>query len=284
MSYAVVIVLHRSRARARAAARPRSTPAAADRRRHRPRRRRRGSSRASTARTSSSAATTRASAPPTTSALEHVTQPVTVLLNPDIDRLTATRSAARARRRPACTRRACSTPTAASSAARTRSRARSAPSCPPLSPLRAHAERSPYQATHAAHRRVGGRRRLAARTETLRQLGPFDPRHPPLRRGHGPVPAGARAGHPDDPAPRPRRSPTPAATASTSEPFELLARQRREVDASAAAAARAQRRDDAAQLLTFATRALAKAPHNDRERAQLDALLEGCSVSRAACA
>ena len=55
------------------------------------------------------------------------------------------------------------------------------------------------------------------------------------------------------------------------EPFETLARQRRHVIRTRLGAV-AQRLDDAAQLLTFATRAAAKRPHNDRERAQLDAL------------
>ena len=45
-----------------------------------------------------------------------------------------------------------------------------------------------------------------------------------------------------------------------SEPFEPLARQRRDVDRAHARDARARRLDDAAQLLTFATRAVVKAP------------------------
>jgi GT2 family glycosyltransferase len=57
----------------------------------------------------------------------------------------------------------------------------------------------------------------------------------------------------------------------TDEPFETLARRRREVIRERRGAT-AQHLDDAAQLLTFATRAAAKRPHNDRERAQLDAL------------
>jgi GT2 family glycosyltransferase len=50
-----------------------------------------------------------------------------------------------------------------------------------------------------------------------------------------------------------------------SEPYVQLARNRHEVLHS--------RMDDAAQLLTFATRAAIKRP-NDKERAQLSALLE----------
>jgi hypothetical protein len=56
------------------------------------------------------------------------------------------------------------------------------------------------------------------------------------------------------------------------EPYELLARRRRET-ISATLGNGARRRDDAAQALTFATRALVKRP-NERERAQLDALLK----------
>jgi GT2 family glycosyltransferase len=56
------------------------------------------------------------------------------------------------------------------------------------------------------------------------------------------------------------------------EPHALLARQRRDVIARTLGR-RAGRLDDAAQLLTFATRAAVKYPHNERERAQLDALL-----------
>jgi GT2 family glycosyltransferase len=55
------------------------------------------------------------------------------------------------------------------------------------------------------------------------------------------------------------------------EPFATLARQRRDV-IERTRGTTARRLDDAAQLLTFATRALAKHPHNERERAQMDAL------------
>ena len=64
------------------------------------------------------------------------------------------------------------------------------------------------------------------------------------------------------------------------EPFQTLARERR--NAIARTRGRTARRlDDAAQLLTFATRALAKHPHNERERAQLDALLNERSPGNA---
>jgi N-acetylglucosaminyl-diphospho-decaprenol L-rhamnosyltransferase len=109
---------------------------------------------------------------------------------------------------------------------------------------------------------------LAARTDTLRRF-PFDPRthlyaedmelcldardagvrtvyHPRLRLVH----TGGHSIH------------------RGGEPYEALARRRRE-----ALRHRGLRRDDAAQLLTFATRAAVKRP-NDKERAQLSALLE----------
>ena len=57
------------------------------------------------------------------------------------------------------------------------------------------------------------------------------------------------------------------------EPFQTLARERRDTIARTRGTT-AQRLDDAAQLLTFATRAAAKFPHNERERAQLGALLK----------
>ena len=47
---------------------------------------------------------------------------------------------------------------------------------------------------------------LAARTDTL-DSSRLRPTHPPVGRGHGPVPARPRAGHPDDPSPRPARLP-----------------------------------------------------------------------------
>jgi GT2 family glycosyltransferase len=110
---------------------------------------------------------------------------------------------------------------------------------------------------------------LAARTDTLRRF-PFDPRthlyaedmelclrardagvrtiyHPQLALRH----TGGHSIHRDG------------------EPYEALARRRRE-----AMRGRGQRRDDLAQLLTFATRAAVKRP-NQRERAQLNALLKG---------
>jgi GT2 family glycosyltransferase len=114
---------------------------------------------------------------------------------------------------------------------------------------------------------------LAAPTRTLKRLGPFDPRihlfaedmdlclraraaglptvlHPDLRLTH-------TGGH---------------SVLRDGEPFELLARQRQLV-IEATRGRRARSLDDAAQALTFATRALVKRP-NERERAQLNALLK----------
>jgi GT2 family glycosyltransferase len=114
---------------------------------------------------------------------------------------------------------------------------------------------------------------LAASTTTLAQLGPFDPRihlfaedmDLCLRARAAGIPTILHAdlelthtgGH---------------SVLREGEPFELLARQRAQV-IEATQGRRARRRDDAAQALTFATRALVKRP-NERERAQLNALLK----------
>ena len=147
---------------------------------------------------------------------------------------------------------------------------------PPLlpRPLRERAE--PYRAVRA--RTVGWAIAacLAAHTETLRRLGPFDPAvhlfaedmelglraraagvptvlHPGLRLRHAGGHAVLRGG----------------------EPFETLAQRRRDAIASTLGP-RARSRDDAAQALTFATRIAARAAlgrDSRRERAQLAALL-----------
>ena len=112
---------------------------------------------------------------------------------------------------------------------------------------------------------------LAAQTRTLQRLGPFDPRiH--LFAEDMDLCLRARAEglrthyHPDIAVTHSGRH------SVDQEPFELLARRRREV-IERTRGTNARRRDDAAQLLTFAARALVKHP-NDRERAQLDALLK----------
>jgi N-acetylglucosaminyl-diphospho-decaprenol L-rhamnosyltransferase len=112
---------------------------------------------------------------------------------------------------------------------------------------------------------------LAARTATLRRLGPFDPSIHLFaedmdlclraRREHIPTVL-----HPDLELTHTGRH------SLTDEPFALLAKQRRDVIERRLGRA-ARRKDDAAQLLTFATRALVKRP-NTRERAQLRALLD----------
>jgi GT2 family glycosyltransferase len=142
-------------------------------------------------------------------------------------------------------------------------------------PLRLHAD--PWRAE--GERRVGWAiaAAIAARTETLRRLGPFDPRqflfyedldlclrardagiptilHPTLTLEH-------RGGHSTGPA-------------YGGEPLPLLARRRREV-IGRHRGTRALELDDAAQALTFATRAAARAllgRDPARERAQLRAL------------
>jgi GT2 family glycosyltransferase len=112
---------------------------------------------------------------------------------------------------------------------------------------------------------------LAARTDTLKRLGPFDPTiH--LFAEDMDLCLRARAQgiptilHPDLEITHTGRH------SIESEPFELLARQRRDVIAKTRGR-RARAFDDAAQLLTFATRTVAKTPFNARERAQLGALL-----------
>jgi N-acetylglucosaminyl-diphospho-decaprenol L-rhamnosyltransferase len=147
---------------------------------------------------------------------------------------------------------------------------------PPLlpRPLRDRAE--PYRAQRP--RTVGWAIAacLAADTATLRALGPFDPAvhlfaedmelglrarqqgvptilHPHLRIRH-------TGGH---------------AVLRDGEPFELLARRRREA-VHKTLGVRAERLDDAAQALTFATRIAARRALGrtaDRERAQLRALM-----------
>jgi N-acetylglucosaminyl-diphospho-decaprenol L-rhamnosyltransferase len=202
-------------------------------------------------------------------ALTRVTQPVTVLLNPDI--VGSPHELARRAQAPGL------------HAPRLRnddgSVQRSAhalpgtlgaflPALSPIAPIRA----LPHKA--AAPRTVGWAvaAALAARTETLRALGPFDPRiH--LFAEDMDLCLRARAKgiptilHPDIALIHTGRH------SVKDEPFMLLARQRREI-VRRRRGTTARRLDDAAQLLTFVTRALVKTPHNERERAQMGALLE----------
>ncbi len=127
---------------------------------------------------------------------------------------------------------------------------------------------------------------VAARTEVLRRLGPFDPR-PFLFFEDMDLCLRARAaGIPTvlDPSVRVRHLGGHATRrAYAGEPYELLARRRREVvEANRGRAARAL--DDAAQALTFASRAAARqATGQDagRERAQLAALLRAVRAAGA---
>lgn len=142
-----------------------------------------------------------------------------------------------------------------------------APTHPPLLPRALRERVEPYRAGHA--RTVGWAIAacVAARTATLRALGPFDPRQflfyedmdlclRARARGvptvfHPGVAVRHLGGHSTEPA-------------FGGEPYALLARRRREVvEASLGPAAR--RRDDVAQAITHATRALAGRPHA-RER------------------
>lgn len=118
---------------------------------------------------------------------------------------------------------------------------------------------------------------VAARTEVLRRLGPFDPRQFLFFEDMDLCLRARAAGIPTalDPSVRIRHLGGHATRAAyAGEPHELLARRRREVMlAGRGPAARAL--DDAAQALTFATRAAARriaGREADRERAQLAAL------------
>ncbi len=179
-----------------------------------------------------------------------------------------------------CTPPACSSPTAPSSAPPIRSRAPSARCCPRSCTrrcCRARCATAPSRTASERPRTVGWAIAacLAARTDLLRELGPFDPAvhlfaedmelglrarargvptvlHPHLRVRH----TGGHSVHRDG------------------EPHALLARRRREAVGSALGP-RARALDDVAQLVTFATRIGARAALGrdaSRERAQLAAL------------
>ncbi len=119
---------------------------------------------------------------------------------------------------------------------------------------------------------------VAARTAVLRRLGPFDPGQFLFFEDMDLCLRARAAGVPTvlDPSVRIRHLGGHATRrAYAGEPHELLARRRREVvRANRGRAALAL--DDAAQALTFATRAVARraaAREADRERAQLTAFL-----------
>jgi N-acetylglucosaminyl-diphospho-decaprenol L-rhamnosyltransferase len=119
---------------------------------------------------------------------------------------------------------------------------------------------------------------VAARTDVLRRLGPFDPREFLFFEDMDLCLRARAAGIPTvlDPSARVRHLGGHATRrAYAGEPHELLARRRREVvEANRGRAARVL--DDAAQALTFASRAAARRATGreaGRERAQLAALL-----------
>jgi GT2 family glycosyltransferase len=200
-------------------------------------------------------------------ALQHVTEPVTVLLNPDI--LGSPRELARRAEHPGL-----HVPRLRNEAGVVERSAHALPGTlgaflPAISPI-APTRALPHNATTT--RTVGWAvaAALAARTDTLRQLGPFDPSIHLFAEDMDLCLRARQRGlptvfHPDIELIHTGRHSVPT------EPFERLATQRREV-VQRRRGTRARRLDDAAQLLTFATRAIAKAPHNDRERAQLGAL------------
>ena len=112
---------------------------------------------------------------------------------------------------------------------------------------------------------------LAAETRTLRRLGPFDSRIHLFAEDMDLCLRARAAGSPTILHPDLRLTHTGGhSVLREGEPFDLLARRRQAV-IEATLGRKARDRDDAAQALTFATRALVKRP-NTRERAQLAAL------------
>ncbi|HEY6886327.1 MAG TPA: glycosyltransferase family 2 protein [Solirubrobacter sp.] len=207
--------------------------------------------------------------------LQHVTQPITVLLNPDtIDRDAVVPTLARRAHLPglhapglrnedgSVQRSAHPLPGTLGAFLPAVLPVLPRPIAHRAEPYRAHTPRTVGWAVAAC---------LAARTVTLKRLGPFDPgihlfaedMDLCLRAREQGLPTVL---HPDLKLTHTGRHSIDA------EPFELLAKQRRDVIARTRGP-RARALDDAAQLLTFATRAIAKTPFNARERAQLGALL-----------
>ncbi len=211
--------------------------------------------------------------------LERVTEPVTILLNPDI--IVHDGALGELARRAHETPDALHAPRLLNADGSVQRSAHPLPGTlgaflpalvhPPLLPKPVRERVEPFRAS--SPRTVGWAIAacLAAETGTFKRLGPFDSRihlfaedmdlclraraariptilHPDLRLTH-------TGGH---------------SILREGEPFELLARRRQAV-IEATLGRRARDRDDAAQALTFATRALLKRP-NTRERAQLAAL------------
>jgi GT2 family glycosyltransferase len=208
--------------------------------------------------------------------VERVTQPITVLLNPDtLDRgalpRLATRALAPGLHAPRLLNEDGTVQRSAHPLPGTLGALLPALVHPPLLPAALRDRAEPYRSR--TPRTVGWAIAacLAARTTTLRRLGPFDPdihlfaedMDLCLRARAQSLPTTL---HPDLELTHTGRH------SVTREPYDVLARQRREV-VGRRRGTRAQRLDDAAQLLTFATRIAIKRP-NERERAQLDALLK----------
>jgi N-acetylglucosaminyl-diphospho-decaprenol L-rhamnosyltransferase len=142
---------------------------------------------------------------------------------------------------------------------------------PPLLPKQIRERVEPFRARSS--RTVGWAVAacLAGTTNTLEQLGPFDPRIHLFAEDMDLCLRARKAGIPTILHPDLELTHTGGhSVLREGEPFELLARQRRDV-IKATLGQRAVTRDDAAQALTFATRALVKRP-NTRERALLAAL------------
>ena len=115
-----------------------------------------------------------------------------------------------------------------------------APAAAARAPLRDRAE--PYRASATAHRRLGDRRVPGRRDTDAARARPVRPGRPPVRRGHGARAARPRRGIPTVLHPQLRIRHTGGhATQRGGEPFELLARRRREAIAGTLGTARAAR-------------------------------------------
>ena len=126
---------------------------------------------------------------------------------------------------------------------------------PPLLPRALRERLEPYRAERVAHRRLGDRRVPGGRHGGAAPARSVRSRGPPVRRGHGPLPARPRGRAADRPAPvtarPPHGRPRDAARGRAVRPAGRAA-------ARVVAAARGRRAlalDDAAQALTFASRA-----------------------------